>query len=684
VSFVVWAALAIAGFVVAPVVAHLLRRGRAREQEFPATALVPRLTSTARERSRLEDWPLLILRSALIFGLAVLGATPMVRCERLSLARTAGASVSLAIVLDDSLSMRALSPNGKSRWDLARVGAEELLRSAREGDAVAIVLAGKPARIALSPTTNLDAARRALEELLPSDRATDLAGAVQLARAAATSLPQKDRRIVVLGDLASDPIPEGTPAVSTPLRELARPAPDCGITAADRRDARVTVQIACTSDDAARSRTVEAIAAAGQARSERAADAGPSKSTGGVVAHAELSPRHGEQSVVLAVGQAGISLDVRLTGHDSSVHDDTAPVSDGSQSPVVAVVADTSRASAKTGGPTVVEQALAALGDTWLVRPRELVPDDEKGYLGIAAIVLDDPTGLSPDARAALGRFLEHGGVAAALLGPRSSRTELGLPLEPFAHGALRWEPAPNLGIDPATIAWLGTESASLGSLTRHGRLRLDGAEIDGARVVGRWSDSLPWLLERRVGRGLCLTVGLPASLEESDLAIRPGFLALLDHVLRQADQRTGSRRTVAGAPWTFPEAKRVSIDGPEGPLPVTTGASEEACTDGNGRCDRAVLRAVPAVRGRYTVHVDGETEVRTVTLDPAEILTEPRAPVTTASANMGTGTEFVSASRELSLLLVLLLSAEVGLRLVRRWTTRAAPVTAGDPREPP
>ncbi|HEX7670790.1 MAG TPA: hypothetical protein VF395_14445, partial [Polyangiaceae bacterium] len=316
--------------------------------------------------------------------------------------------------------------------------------------------------------------------------------------------------------------------------------------------------------------------------------------------------------------------------------------------------------------------------------PRELVPDDEKGYQGIAAIVLDDPPGLSPDARVALGRFLEHGGVAAALLGPRSTRTELGLPLEPFAHGALHFEAAPDLGIDPSSVAWLGPESESLRSVARRGRVRLDGAEIDGARVVGKWSDAVPWLLERRVGRGLCLTVGLPASLEESDFAIRPGFLALLDHVLHQADQRTGSRRTVAGVPWTFPEAKHVSIDGPEGALPVTTAASEEACTDGNGKCDRTVLRAVPAVRGRYTVRVDDETEIRTVTLESAEILTEPGVPTAQATAEVGDGTALVSASRELSLLLVLILSAEVGLRLVRRWAARTNPVVASDPQQPP
>ena len=93
-------------------------------------------------------------------------------------------------------------------------------------------------------------------------------------------------------------------------------------------------------------------------------------------------------------------------------------------------------------------------------------------------------------------------------------------------------------------MAWLGPEANSLGALSRRGtRARLDDAMIPGARVVGAWTDHVPWMLERHVGRGLALTVGLPASLDASDLAVRPAFLAILDHVLRQADQRVGLGR---------------------------------------------------------------------------------------------------------------------------------------------
>jgi hypothetical protein len=177
--------VAIAGLVVGPIVAHLLHLGGRRSTSFPEP---PSFLATAARRASgaaLEDFPLLLLRSALIIGLALLGAMPLVRCDRLALGRTSGASVAFALVLDDSASMRAMLQNGRTRWDVAKTGAEQLLLSAREGDAIAIVLAGRPARMALAATTDLGAAQRALDELTISDRATDLPAAAQLRKSGA-------------------------------------------------------------------------------------------------------------------------------------------------------------------------------------------------------------------------------------------------------------------------------------------------------------------------------------------------------------------------------------------------------------------------------------------------------------------------------------------------------------------
>ncbi len=129
-TFLSTLALAAALLVVVPYVAHRLRRRRAEEDAVrPGTArraVAPegpaQVSASKIARSSGSAWRPCSL-------LALLGATPFVRCSRLSLQRSGGASVAMAIVVDDSMSMRALS-NSRSRFDQAREGARDLLASA--------------------------------------------------------------------------------------------------------------------------------------------------------------------------------------------------------------------------------------------------------------------------------------------------------------------------------------------------------------------------------------------------------------------------------------------------------------------------------------------------------------------------------------------------------------------------
>ena len=181
-SFVYLAALGVALFAVAPFVAHLLQRRKADERAFPPARLVPPSQPISRRRRRVDDRALYAVRTAAVIALALLGATPFMRCSSLALGRQSGASIALAIVLDDSLSMLAQGQGGgKTRWERAQKAAQDLVSDAREGDAVAIVLAGAPPRIALASTTDLGALRGVVESLTPSHRATDLEGALELA-----------------------------------------------------------------------------------------------------------------------------------------------------------------------------------------------------------------------------------------------------------------------------------------------------------------------------------------------------------------------------------------------------------------------------------------------------------------------------------------------------------------------
>jgi hypothetical protein len=662
VSFVVTAALAIALLIAVPIAAHLLRRGRAAERKFPPAALVPRTPPVARQRSRLEDRMLLSVRALMVVALAALGATPLVRCSRLSLARQAGASVAIAIVVDDSLSMRVNMPGGGPRWNRARDAASELLGSAREGDAVALVLAGAPARLALAATTDLGAARRALRELVPTDRATDLAGAVQIARASLQQLPHVDKRVVLLSDLAGDPIPSGEPSAWAPVAELRAPAENCGIASAERSGRTVSVTVGCTSGNIARGRELRVTTG----ENATGPDAGSAPKAGEVIARGRLAVRAGTQIVSMSLEADLMVLDVELSGGDACAHDDRAPVAPRSGGLVVAAVSDPTTGAVTTGGPTVLEQALEALAADAVVRPQSLLPDEPNELATVAALVLDDPAGIPPEARLAITEWVERGGVALALLGPRVDTAKLGTTLEPFVRGEVSWRATQAKGVDPKSAPWLGEAAMSLLDLEPNGRVELDTASPDKARVVARWNDGRAFLVETPVGRGLVISASLPASIEVSDFALRPGFLALLDHALAQAARRSGPPRSGPGVAWLFAGSSDVEITGPEGSLPVR---EQRSTREGDTTAQKL---AVPEVRGRYRVRSGGSETLRVVTLDADELTRKPRE---AEAAGVLTGANpsdaRIDASSELALVLLILVTIELAVRFFGRTRRR-------------
>jgi hypothetical protein len=381
------------------------------------------------------------------------------------------------------------------------------------------------------------------------------------------------------------------------------------------------------------------------------------------LASATLDARTGAQSVTLGVSVKDALLAVRLTGEDGLAHDDLAPVSPDENALGVAVVADSARSGVVTGGATPLEQALAALEAELALRPLAVLPDEQSELDTFGLIVLDDPRGLGPEARAALGGFVERGGLAVALLGPSVESVEIGATLEPFAFGAARWEKKPGVpGAKVSSLGWVGPEAASLSDLALEGRVVLDAGRLRDARVVAEFADGAPFIIERELGRGTAVTVTLPSSPAESDFALRPGFVALLDHFVGEAKQRKGVRRSVVGASWSFGQA-RPRVEGPEGPL--------ELLETNQGRV------ASPALRGLYRVVDAGREELRTAVLEVDEITLEPRPPATEKMAEaVPDGVRGVDVSNEFGWALLVLLALELALRVARalRGGFRTAP----------
>ncbi len=653
-SFVTALALAVGFLVAVPYFAHRLRRRRADDRPFAAAHLVPPAPPRARRRAELEDVALFGTRGLAVLALAVLGASPLVRCSRLSLQRSSGASVAMAIVVDDSMSMRAtLDPEGKrldrkTRFEAAREGARELLASAREGDAVALVLAGAPARVALAATTDLGAARAALDGLKESDRATDLDGAITIARALVSQLPQVDRRVVVLSDLA-DGQPDapaigegGTLPVWVALPELSAPgAVDCGVLSADRIGSRVKVRTACSHDASAAGRELVLLDGDNVLAKVFAPAASPGEATLSIGGDPNAAPEeHGK-------------LVVKLTGNDAIAADDVAPVMVEAGPGAVAVVADTADEGAATGGAPVVEQALAALKLDIAVRPIPVLPDRAEDLSAFVGIILDDPPGFTPEQRHALAAFTADGKVALLALGPRAAAAPLGASFEPALAHSVSWLPNNSPGADPASArAALVEGVTSLNDLGASHRAVLAPDDAREFESLLAWQDGSPMVARRALGRGEIWVVTLPFAVDTSDLTLRPGFLSLLDAWTEKARLRAAPRRSDVGVSWALPSARAVSVEGPAGPIEITR--------------DDQIVRATPPIIGTYRVKFEGnKTEVHVAAPVVREIDLRPRALGKSAHGQgLGDTHSSVDISWAVALVLLGLMAVEMVLRL--------------------
>ena len=102
------------------------------------------------------------------------------------------------IVLDNSLSMNAVEPNGTSRLNAAKSEIRRLLSSLQHGHQVALLTAGGEPRVAVGLTDHLGTLRKKLDAIVPGAETTRLADAVKLAKKIS------DTEIIVYTDGGSD------------------------------------------------------------------------------------------------------------------------------------------------------------------------------------------------------------------------------------------------------------------------------------------------------------------------------------------------------------------------------------------------------------------------------------------------------------------------------------------------
>lgn len=666
-SFLLPLALLIGLTVVFPLLAHALRKGQATPLPFPGTRLVPSKTTTAKKRHRLEDKFLLLLRIVLLLCLALLAATPFVKCSRLSLSRTEGASVAASLIIDDSASMRAETSEGISRLDAALRGASQLLDTARAGDSFSIILAGYPARILTSTTTELGSVKEALGTVTPSDRRTDLRSALELARGLQKDTPQKDKPIVLLSDLSSGEASSlDLTGVLLPDAHLREALQNCALLSAVRSPDAVQVEVGCTDEEAIADRKLQIFRPDGEgvglpvAAQDGAARIPLPKAQ--KAKSAEKMKSAGKRGEPLAE-----RLEVRLgpspQGKDDIKEDDQTIVLENSAAMNIGLRADAGKAGLKTGSGTVLQAALEALDRGLRVQNLSLLPEDPQELDTLGGLVIDDPSGFTPEVRDALSTWVKAGGVGLLFLGPGIARTPLGSDFSPFLLSSPTWVASKSKGVDPKEAGALGPLTTTWNDL---GVTRRAVTPEENVQVLARFDDGAPLVVERMHGRGLLVTVMLPSSIDESDLALRPAFLELLDYVTSQSALRRGSLATPVGERWNT--GPGVVVRGPDGREVERRQRLFE--TEETTRLRGEYVE--PAIAGRYVFEYPGdESQTRSERIamrDLLEHVSQPGAvPEDADFEKQSASLAQVEISREIALLALVLGALELGFRAFSR-----------------
>ena len=175
-----------------PIVIHLLNRRKFQKVVWAAMRFLKVSVEQNQRRLKIEDLSLLVLRCLLILLIGLALSRPVL--NRLA-EPLFGSQVTAVIILDNSYSM-GMSDGTMTRFDKAKRAAEQVLDSMPAGSSTAVILASDIAQAVIpEPTFDLNLARRILRDALLTDRATDLAPALDRA------IDTLQRRLLVRGEI---------------------------------------------------------------------------------------------------------------------------------------------------------------------------------------------------------------------------------------------------------------------------------------------------------------------------------------------------------------------------------------------------------------------------------------------------------------------------------------------------
>ena len=556
-----------------PVAIHLIQREKKQIIAFPSLMFVRRVPYESVRRRKIRHWALLAMRLVALALIVAAFARPFFRAG--GVAAMAGGSREVVVLVDRSYSMRY-----GDRFSRAQAEARKVLDALRPGDRASLVFFGTGAEVALQSVDDRARLAGALAAARPGHEATRLAPALKVAATIAAESARPRKEVVLISDFQKnawvpsdeDRLPAAT--VFTPVAITDVDTRNLSVTPASLTRTRFEGQerVAITSGVTNRgSQQASGVAVSleinGRVVETVTVAVAPQTSAAATFAPITLTP--GAMRAVVRVADDALDADNAF----NFLLAPSKPVAVLLASPASRGADDTylRRALAIGQSPRfdVASTTVDALSDDALAKAQVLV-------------VHDAP--LNDAATARVVRFAERGGGVLLIAAARAS-----WPPNPALPGVLadpvdrtRGEVGRLSGLEfgHAVFApFRAPRSGDFSSVRIYGYRRLTPAP--GARVLARYDDGQPALVEREVGSGRIAVWTTSVDLSWNDVAVKPVFLPFVHQLVRTLaafkDRPASLTVGQVAAPETAADATRprVAVDPTGRPVPLDAGRGD-------------------------------------------------------------------------------------------------------------
>ena len=612
-------ALAVAG----PILFHLIRRAPHGQLRFSSLMFLSPTPPRVAKRSRLENWPLLLLRALALILLAIAFGRPfMRRSARLDAAEVPRQRI--VVLIDTSASMRR-----GDLWNRAQARAAEAINACRPGDLLALHAFDSESRrlIGFEESSSLDPSRRRalalkqIESLSPTWGATDLGLALVDAVAAIEDVADDSdetgrmpRRIVLVSDLQRgarlDALGrfEWPSDVSLELATVDDPGGNAGL---QRLEAPRIAREGDDPDELLRVRVSN--------ESESNRERFTLRWDRGDLAPVDAYVPPGESRVVRLVRpDADATGAIRMVG-DRCAFDDAIFIADNAEDEATVLYLGDDAADDP-------ERLLYYLDRVFLDHPRRDVqvrrvdpaePLSIETFESIPLAVIASE--LPPDTAERIAELVREGGTALFVLNDpgmaESIETLSGIDLGDLPEAEVGGDAM--LGsIDFGHRLFAPLSGPQFNDFTKirfwHYR-RIDEAALDGATVVARFEGGAPAVVEKAMGKGRVVLLASSWSPVDSQLARSSKFVPLMMSLLDGGSDDDDPRDLHVGDPIVIPPRFRgdaVNVRTPAGSSVALATATEAftATTD----------------PGIYTLESTKDRHSFAINLEPNESRTDP------------------------------------------------------------